>query len=155
MYMYIILYHIYNILCVLFFFFIVFPYVRTIKIYICTYINIYITHVYIVFIPIFLRYYLSYQRIISIQYLLFFILFIILFYNSSLLLSFFFLSFSLLSPLSSFSLLSLLSLFSFFSFPSLDSSVFVSSDSLSTTVSFFFIRINWCCNFFSQHSSPH
>merc|ERR1712054_563302 len=128
MYMYIILYHIYNILCVLFFFFIVFPYVRTIKIYICTYINIYITHVYIVFIPIFLRYYLSYQRIISIQYLLFFILFIILFYNSSLLLSFFFLSFSLLS---------LLSLFSFFSFPSLDSSVFVSSDSLSTTVSFF------------------
>merc|ERR1712054_5245 len=134
MYMYIILYHIYNILCVLFFFFIVFPYVRTIKIYICTYINIYITHVYIVFIPIFLRYYLSYQRIISIQYLLFFIF---LFYNSSLLLSFFFLSFSLLSLLSSFSLLSLLSLFSFFSFPSLDSSVFVSSDSLSTTVSFF------------------
>lgn len=63
-------------MCVLFFFFIVFPYVRTIKIYICTYINIYITHVYIVFIPIFLRYYLSYQRIISIQYLLFFILFI-------------------------------------------------------------------------------
>lgn len=107
-------------------------------------IHIYITHVYIVFIPIFLRYYLSYQRIISTQYLLFFILFIILFYNSSLLLSFFF---------SSFSLLSLLSLFSFFSFPSLDSSVFVSSDSLSTTVSFFLLGSTGAATFFSQHSS--